>query len=89
MDALPFFNDSFMCLCSRSLFPVDPGYISYPPVSSSHPPWGSSLEKGGAGGGGGHWEYGGSRRDRERDREMERERERERDRTPTTSEYSK
>ncbi|KAJ8348499.1 hypothetical protein SKAU_G00270880 [Synaphobranchus kaupii] len=67
---------------------ADPNYISYPPVSSSHPPWGSSLEKGGAVGSGGHWEYGGSRRDRERDREMERERDRERDRTPTTSEYN-
>ncbi|KAG9338944.1 hypothetical protein JZ751_024334 [Albula glossodonta] len=67
---------------------VDPNYISYPPVSSSHPSWGSSVEKGGSGTSAGHWEYGTSRRDRERDREMERERDRERDRTPTTSEYS-
>ncbi|KAJ8405790.1 hypothetical protein AAFF_G00312270 [Aldrovandia affinis] len=63
---------------------ADPNYISYPPVSSSHPPWGALLEKGGAAGAGGLWEYSGSRRDRE----IERERERERDHTPTTSEYS-
>ncbi|XP_028839082.1 pre-mRNA 3'-end-processing factor FIP1-like isoform X2 [Denticeps clupeoides] len=61
-------------------------FISYPPVSSSHTPWGSMLEKRvGAAGGGGHWDYQGTRR--ERDRDAERERDQERARTPTTSEY--
>ncbi|XP_023656406.1 pre-mRNA 3'-end-processing factor FIP1-like isoform X1 [Paramormyrops kingsleyae] len=58
----------------------DSTFISYPPVSASHSPWVTPMEKGG--GGTSPWEYQGSRRD------PERERERERDRTPTTSEYS-
>ncbi|KAM9439026.1 uncharacterized protein ACWYII_016213 isoform 3-T3 [Salvelinus alpinus] len=57
-------------------------FISYPPVSSSHMPWGSVLEKGGEDRGRGHWEYQGSHRERERERDQER------DHTPTTSEYN-
>ncbi|XP_055791287.1 pre-mRNA 3'-end-processing factor FIP1-like isoform X2 [Salvelinus fontinalis] len=57
-------------------------FISYPPVSSSHMPWGSVLEKGGGDRGRGHWEYQGSHRERERERDQER------DHTPTTSEYN-
>ncbi|XP_013984816.1 pre-mRNA 3'-end-processing factor FIP1 isoform X1 [Salmo salar] len=57
-------------------------FISYPPVSSSHMPWGSVLEKGGEDRGRGHWEYQGSHRERDRERDQER------DHTPTTSEYN-
>ncbi|XP_049321377.1 pre-mRNA 3'-end-processing factor FIP1 isoform X2 [Astyanax mexicanus] len=62
----------------------EPNFISYPPVSSSHMPWGGVMEKNVGGGVGGHWEH--SRRDREREREREAER-RERERTPTANEY--
>ncbi|XP_035627681.1 pre-mRNA 3'-end-processing factor FIP1-like isoform X1 [Oncorhynchus keta] len=55
-------------------------FISYPPVSSSHMPWGSVLEKGGEDRGRGHWEYQGSHSERDRDQE--------RGHTPTTSEYN-
>lgn len=69
----------------RCCLAADSGFISYPPISTSHTPWVTTVDKGASGSGGSHWEYSGSRRERER----ERERERDRDRTPTTSEYNK
>ncbi|CAB1333097.1 unnamed protein product [Coregonus sp. 'balchen'] len=64
-------------------FLSEPSFINYPPVSSSHMPWGSVLEKGGGEDGGrGHWEYQGGHRERDRERDQER------DHTPTTSEYN-
>lgn len=68
---------------------ADSGFISYPPISTSHTPWVTTVDKGTSSSSSSHWEYSGSRRERERDRERERERERDRDRTPTTSEYNK
>ncbi|XP_053130284.1 pre-mRNA 3'-end-processing factor FIP1-like isoform X2 [Hemicordylus capensis] len=59
---------------------TDSGFISYPPISTSHTPWVTTVDKGSSASDSGHWEYSGSRR--------ERERERDRDRTPTTSEYN-
>ncbi|XP_058670144.1 pre-mRNA 3'-end-processing factor FIP1-like isoform X1 [Ammospiza nelsoni] len=69
---------------------ADSGFISYPPISTSHTPWVTTVDKGTSSSSSSHWEYSGSRRDRERerDRERDRERERDRDRTPTTSEYN-
>ncbi|XP_005291821.1 pre-mRNA 3'-end-processing factor FIP1-like isoform X2 [Chrysemys picta bellii] len=63
---------------------ADSGFISYPPISTSHTPWVTTVDKGTSSSSSSHWEYSGSRRERER----ERERERDRDRTPTTSEYN-
>ncbi|KAJ6663192.1 hypothetical protein lerEdw1_010328, partial [Lerista edwardsae] len=57
---------------------TESGFISYPPISTSHTPWVTTVDKGASASDGGHWEYSGSRRERERDR----------DRTPTTSEYN-
>lgn len=70
---------------------ADSGFISYPPISTSHTPWVTTVDKGTSSSSSSHWEYSGSRRDRERERERERDRERDRDRdrTPTTSEYNK
>ncbi|KAH0630910.1 hypothetical protein JD844_004254 [Phrynosoma platyrhinos] len=56
----------------------DSGFISYPPISTSHTPWVTTVDKGSSASDSGHWEYSSSRRERERDR----------DRTPTTSEYN-
>ncbi|XP_067327775.1 pre-mRNA 3'-end-processing factor FIP1-like [Anolis sagrei] len=56
----------------------DSGFISYPPISTSHTPWVTTVDKGSGASDGCHWEYSNSRRERERDR----------DRTPTTSEYN-
>ncbi|XP_061454374.1 pre-mRNA 3'-end-processing factor FIP1-like isoform X1 [Rhineura floridana] len=57
---------------------TDSGFISYPPISTSHTPWVTTVDKGSSASDSGHWEYSGSRRERERDR----------DRTPTASEYN-
>ncbi|XP_078236819.1 uncharacterized protein LOC110074299 isoform X1 [Pogona vitticeps] len=57
---------------------TDSGFISYPPISTSHTPWVTTVDKSASAPDGGPWEYSSSRRDRERDR----------DRTPTTSEYN-
>uniref|UniRef100_A0A8D0C4L5 Pre-mRNA polyadenylation factor Fip1 domain-containing protein n=1 Tax=Salvator merianae TaxID=96440 RepID=A0A8D0C4L5_SALMN len=54
------------------------GFISYPPISTSHTPWVTTADKASSASESGHWEYSGTRRERERDR----------DRTPTTSEYN-
>ncbi|XP_068871800.1 pre-mRNA 3'-end-processing factor FIP1-like isoform X3 [Aphelocoma coerulescens] len=69
---------------------ADSGFISYPPISTSHTPWVTTVDKGTSSSSSSHWEYSGSRRERERERERERDRERDRDRdrTPTTSEYN-
>ncbi|XP_070615764.1 pre-mRNA 3'-end-processing factor FIP1-like isoform X2 [Erythrolamprus reginae] len=57
---------------------TDSGFITYPPISTSHTPWVTTVDKASSAPDSGHWEYAGSRRERDR----------ERDRTPTTSEYS-
>uniref|UniRef100_A0ACB8FWR5 Uncharacterized protein n=1 Tax=Sphaerodactylus townsendi TaxID=933632 RepID=A0ACB8FWR5_9SAUR len=57
---------------------ADSGFISYPPISTSHAPWVTTVDKASSASDGGHWEYSGSRRERERDRA----------RTPTASEYN-
>ncbi|XP_062998155.1 pre-mRNA 3'-end-processing factor FIP1-like [Elgaria multicarinata webbii] len=59
---------------------TDSGFISYPPISTSHTPWVTTVDKGSSASDAGHWEYSGTRRERERDCDH--------DRTPTTSEYS-
>ncbi|XP_058052653.1 pre-mRNA 3'-end-processing factor FIP1-like isoform X1 [Ahaetulla prasina] len=53
---------------------TDSGFITYPPISTSHTPWVTTVDKASSASDSSHWEYAGSRR--------------ERDRTPTTSEYS-
>ncbi|XP_026545541.1 pre-mRNA 3'-end-processing factor FIP1-like [Notechis scutatus] len=55
---------------------TDSGFITYPPISTSHTPWVTTVDKASSASDSGPWEYVGSRRERERDR------------TPTTSEYS-
>nr|XP_056715714.1 pre-mRNA 3'-end-processing factor FIP1-like [Euleptes europaea] len=57
---------------------TDSGFISYPPISTSHAPWVTTVDKASSSSDSGHWEYSGSRRERERDRA----------RTPTASEYN-
>ncbi|KAM6426934.1 pre-mRNA 3'-end-processing factor FIP1-like isoform 2-T2 [Liasis olivaceus] len=57
---------------------ADSGFITYPPISTSHTPWVTTVDKASSASDSSHWEYSGSRRERERDR----------DRTPTTSEYN-
>ncbi|XP_060105991.1 LOW QUALITY PROTEIN: pre-mRNA 3'-end-processing factor FIP1-like [Heteronotia binoei] len=57
---------------------TDSGFISYPPISTSHAPWVTTVDKASSASDSGHWEYSGSRRERERDRA----------RTPTASEYN-
>ncbi|XP_054852543.1 pre-mRNA 3'-end-processing factor FIP1-like [Eublepharis macularius] len=57
---------------------TDSGFISYPPISTSHTPWVTTVDKASSASDSGHWEYSGSRRERERDRA----------RTPTASEYN-
>ncbi|KAL7979942.1 hypothetical protein Chor_004411 [Crotalus horridus] len=57
---------------------TDSGFITYPPISTSHTPWVTTVDKASSASDSSHWEYSGSRRERDR----------ERDRTPTTSEYN-
>ncbi|XP_043913672.1 pre-mRNA 3'-end-processing factor FIP1-like [Protopterus annectens] len=52
----------------------DAGFISYPPISSSHTPWVTTVDKSTNSPSSSHWEYCGSKRDR--------------DRVPSSSDYS-
>ncbi|XP_029463548.1 pre-mRNA 3'-end-processing factor FIP1-like isoform X2 [Rhinatrema bivittatum] len=55
----------------------DPGFVSYPPISTTRTPWVTMVDKGTSSSAGSRWEYSRSRRERDRER------------TPSVSEYSK
>uniref|UniRef100_K7FUC8 Pre-mRNA polyadenylation factor Fip1 domain-containing protein n=1 Tax=Pelodiscus sinensis TaxID=13735 RepID=K7FUC8_PELSI len=50
---------------------ADSGFISYPPISTSHTPWVTTVDKGTSSSSSSHWESSGSRRGREGERERE------------------